>query len=103
MKDISNSMEESINVKLNSDGFDFDSFAVDKSAQMPIPYVRHILTVSVGKPNSQRWFKRKIGDGYEPRRAYILERKDEREIYLLNPNLLAEVAAGDIKLVDLFL
>jgi len=88
----------SISVAL-PDPFDPSRFAVNSSAMSVIGVTKELVACPVRKPNKQE-FVRVNPDSEYKLRACILELKDERETYLVAPDVAA-MLPGETKTVDL--
>jgi hypothetical protein len=83
------------------DPFDPASLRLDQSFTDGTAVKKVWSTIPVGRPGRQDFFRVHPGESYRLAPAAIIELKDEREIYLVQANLAAELA-GEIATVTLF-
>jgi hypothetical protein len=88
----------SISVTL-PDPFDPSRFAVNSSVMGEIGVTKELVACPVRKPNKQEFVRVNPDSAYQLR-ACILELKDERETYLVAPDVAA-MLPGETKTVDL--
>ena len=86
----------------NGDGddpFDPKSLRIDPSSEAGSGVKKVLLHVPVRKPNRQEFFRTHPDSDYRAPVA-ILELKEEREIYVVAPSLVPELA-GEVRLVEI--
>lgn len=90
---------ESSSPPSDSDPFDPAKFAVNTTATGGIGVVKELVTCPIRKPGRQE-FVRVQPDTEFRLRAFILELKEERETYLVDPSVAAELP-GETRIVSL--
>lgn len=75
---------------VNDDIFDIDNLRLSQNFAESIGVKKTITTIPVRKPNRQEFFRVRPGDGWCIQTA-ILELKEERISYLVDPSLWAEL------------
>jgi hypothetical protein len=83
------------------DPFDPAALRLDQSYADTVGVKKLLTTVPVRKPNRQDFVRVRPDPGYRLSPAAIIEVKDDREVYLVTPNL-APGLAGEFSTVTLF-
>jgi hypothetical protein len=83
------------------DPFDPATLRLDQSYADTVGVKKLLTTVPVRKPNRQDFVRVRPDPGYRLSPAAIIEVKDDREVYLVTPNL-APGLAGEFSTVTLF-
>jgi len=95
-------MTESINsTDIASNPFDPASLRLDQSFADTIGVKKLLTTVPVRKPGKQDWFRVHPDPSYRLTPAAIIEMKEDRETYLVTPNMASELP-GEFHVATLY-
>jgi hypothetical protein len=78
-------------IEAAKDPYNPANFRLDQTFGQHIAYKKLLTTIPVRKPNRQDWSMVCAEENYCLTPAAIIELKDEREIYLLTPQVAAEI------------
>jgi hypothetical protein len=95
-------MSEAIETNLAANPFgDLSKLRLDQSYADSAGVKKLLTTVPVGKPSPQDWIRVHPDPRYRLTPAAIIDLKEDREAYLLTPNVAPELP-GEFKVVTLF-
>ena len=81
--------------------FDPDALRLDQSFADSVGVKKHLMTVPVRKPNRQDFVRVHPDPAYRLTPAAIIEVKEDREVYLVTPNMAQELP-GEFAAATLF-